>query len=280
MDKLFKFEIKICHSSWYFIWMLAWLRAKKWRLQICARLQDFNNLAFELTYMRGRFSLLTAGQMRRKSCTWRQWCCFEEVFASVMCWSRDASCHEFPSRKEKETFDGTQQHAVNRPAHGRVSERERDISGEASSINKINARGRPNWIFPRHWRGIPRSVKWNPFEQLFLPGYISKWLQQSARTIVASCDFWKGRPEIKGWKLVLTHAGIVRPEKFEPRECTIGFYPALIPLRQLLNFFTHYIPLSRQQQQQRTMRPVWCGDSSEKLYALITISSWEKRRRG
>jgi hypothetical protein len=27
--------------------------------------------------------------------------------------------------------------------------------------------------------------------------------------------FLKGMPEIKGWKLVLTHAGIVAAEKFE-----------------------------------------------------------------
>jgi hypothetical protein len=70
----------------------------------------------------------------------------------------------------------------------------------------------------------------------------------------------RGRSEIRAW------------------ERTIGFYPALIPLRQLLNFFTHYIPLGNNNNSAQCGQ---CGavTAQKKLYALITISSWEKRRR-
>ena len=130
-----------------------WLRAK-WRLQICARVQDFNKLAFALRI--GSILLTHWWPNAQKKLHMATVVLLWGGFASVMCWSRDASC-EFPSRKEKETFDGTQQHAVNRPrrAHGRVSERERRAryiwQGKQHQQNKCARPAKLNLSAPLTW---------------------------------------------------------------------------------------------------------------------------------
>lgn len=110
------------------------------------------------------------------------------------------------------------------PSAGRMawdlyqSERASEIYLMANSINKINARGRPNWIFPRHWRGIPRSVK-PLWAQQLLFWYISKWQQLSAPlSQMVACDFWRDAAAgNQGLEISVDTCGH-RPEKFEPRE--------------------------------------------------------------